>query len=91
MEGDPILVFRGGSVVKNLPANAGDAGSISGWGRPLGGGNGNPLQNSFLGNPINREEPGVLQSMGSPRVGHDLVTKAITTTNVISITEGEKL
>ena len=30
-----------------------------------GGGNGNPLQYSCLENPINREEPGRLQSMGS--------------------------
>ena len=36
--------FRGGSVVKNLPANAGDAGSIPGSGRFPGEGNGNPLQ-----------------------------------------------
>ena len=32
-----------GSVVKNPPANAGDMGSISGSGRSLGEGNGNPL------------------------------------------------
>ena len=31
----------------------------------IGGGNGNPLQYSCLENPINREEPGRLQSMGS--------------------------
>ena len=36
-------VFPGGSVVKNPPANAGDAGTILGLGRPSGGGNGNPL------------------------------------------------
>ena len=41
--------FQGGSVVKNLPANVGDAGSISGSGRSLGEGNGNPLQYSYLG------------------------------------------
>ena len=35
--------FPGGVVVKNLPANAGDAGSIPGLGRSPGGGNGNPL------------------------------------------------
>ena len=35
--------FPGGSVVKSLLANAGDAGSIPGLGRSLGGGNGNPL------------------------------------------------
>ena len=39
--------FPGGSVVKNLPANAGDArdmGSIPGLGRSSAGGNGTPLQ-----------------------------------------------
>ena len=36
--------FPGGSVVKNLSANAGDAGVIPGLGRSPGGGNGNPLQ-----------------------------------------------
>ena len=44
-------------VVKNLPANAGntrEAGSISGSGRPLGGGHGNPLQYSCLENHMNR-------------------------------------
>ena len=40
--------FPGGSVVKNLPANAGDAISISGLGRCPGGGHGNPLQYSCL-------------------------------------------
>ena len=46
--------FPGGSAVKNLPANAGDTGSISGSGRSPGGGNGNPLQYSCLGNPVGR-------------------------------------
>ena len=36
--------FPGGAMVKNLPANAGDMGSIPGVGRSPGGGNGNPLQ-----------------------------------------------
>ena len=44
--------FPGGPVVKNLPANAGDLGSIPGWGRCPGGGNGNPLQYSCLENPV---------------------------------------
>ena len=35
--------FPGSSVVKNLPANAGDAGPIPGSGRCPGEGNGNPL------------------------------------------------
>ena len=45
------LSFPGGSVVKNPPASAGDAGSITGSGRSLEGGHGNPLQYSCLGNP----------------------------------------
>ena len=49
--------FPGSSVVKNPLANAGDAGdggSIPRLGRCLGGGNGNPLQYSCLGNPMDR-------------------------------------
>ena len=46
--------FFGGSVVKNPPANAGDVGSILGSGRSPGEGNGNPLQYSCLGNPMDR-------------------------------------
>ena len=41
-------------VVKNLPVNAGDLGSIPGWGRAPGEGNGNPLQCSCLENPMDR-------------------------------------
>ena len=44
-------------VVKNSPANAGDIrdmGLIPGLGRSLGEGNGNPLQYSYLENPIDR-------------------------------------
>ena len=41
-------------MVKNPPANAGDANSISGSGRCPGEGNGNPLQDSFLRNPMDR-------------------------------------
>ena len=41
-------------MVKNLPANAGDVGSISGLGRSPGEGNGNPLQYFCLGNPMDR-------------------------------------
>ena len=40
--------------VKNLPANAGEAGSVPGSGRSHGGGNGNPLQYSCLGNRMDR-------------------------------------
>ena len=46
--------FPDGSAVKNPPANAGDAGSIPGPGRSPGEGNGNVLQYSCLGNPMDR-------------------------------------
>ena len=46
--------FPGSSMVKNLLANAGDAGSIPGWGRSPGGGNDNPLQYYCLENPMDR-------------------------------------
>ena len=44
-------------MIKNLPANVGDArdeGSIPGSGRSPGGENGNPLQYSCVGNPMDR-------------------------------------
>ena len=49
--------FQGGSAVKNLPANTGDAGDMGStpWlERSPGRGNGNPLQCSCLGNPMDR-------------------------------------
>ena len=55
---------------KESTCNAGDTGLIPGSGRPLRGGNGNPLQCSCLENPRDGE-PIVLPSMGSHRVGHD--------------------
>ena len=46
--------FSGGSVAKNLSANARYMGSIPGLGRSYGEGNGNPLQYSCLGNTMIR-------------------------------------
>ena len=46
--------FPGGTVVKNLPANAGNSGSIPGSGRSPRGGNDNPFQYSCLENPADR-------------------------------------
>ena len=46
--------FLGGSVVKHLLANVGDLALISGSGRSPGEGNGNQLQYSCLGNPMDR-------------------------------------
>ena len=55
-----VIILKAGvsqvaQVVKSLPASAGDTrdtGSIPGLGRSPGGGNGNPLQYSCLGNPM---------------------------------------
>ena len=63
--------FAGGSVGKESACSAGDTGSIPGLRRSHGRGHGNPLQYSCLENPMDREEPRGLQSMGSLRVGHD--------------------
>ena len=48
------LVAMKNCLMKNLPANAGDTGLISGPGRSPGEGNGNPLQYSFLENSMDR-------------------------------------
>ena len=46
--------FPGGSEVKASACNVGDLGSTPGSGRSPGEGNGNPLQYSYLGNPMDR-------------------------------------
>ena len=46
--------FPGDLMVRNSPANAGDAGLIPGLGRSFGEGNGNPFPYSYLGNPMDR-------------------------------------
>ena len=46
--------FPGGSDGKESAGNAGDPGSIPGWGRSPGGGHGNPLQYSCLEYPMDR-------------------------------------
>ena len=47
-----LLIFPGGSDGKASAYNAGELGSISGSGRSPREGNGNPLQYSFLENPM---------------------------------------
>ena len=69
------MVFPGGSVVKNPPANAGDAGLIPGWGRSPGEGNGNSLQYSCLENPINKGGWWATVHGGGERIRHHLATK----------------
>ena len=67
------MAFPGGSVVKNPPANEGDASLIPGSGRSPGGGNGNPLRYSCLGNPMDGGAWWATDH-GVSRVGHNLMT-----------------
>ena len=50
--------FPCGSAGKESTCNAGNLGSIPGLGRSPGVGNGNPLQYSYLGNPMDRGASG---------------------------------
>ena len=54
MEHYTILSFPSGSDSKESACNAGDLGSTPGLGRSPGGGHGNPLQCSYLENPMDR-------------------------------------
>ena len=49
-----MMGFPGSSVVKNLPANAGNVGLIPGLGKSPGEGNGNIFYYSYLRNPMDR-------------------------------------
>ena len=69
-----IFRFPHSSVSKESVCNAGDLGSILGWGRSPGAGNGNPLQYSCLENPIDREAWQATVHRVT-RIGQDLVTK----------------
>ena len=69
------LDFPSGSGVNNSPANAGDVGSIPVLGRSLGERNGNLLQYSCLGNPVDRE-PGGFQIVGSQKLSSTTTTIA---------------
>ena len=69
-----VVVWASLLQIKNLPASAGNMGSIPGLAWSPGVGNGNPLQCSCLKIP-QTEVPGRLQSMGLQRVRHDWVTK----------------
>ena len=76
-------------MVKNLPANAEDLGSVPGLGR-------SPEEEMATHSSILAwrmlwtEEPGGLQSMGLQRVGHDLATKTTTTIRDPSCFVGER-
>ena len=68
--------FPDGSVVKNPPANAGEANSIPGSGRSPEEGNGNPLQYSCLSNSMNQRAWWATVH-GVTRVRQDLATKQL--------------
>ena len=70
--------FPGSSDGKESACNAVDLGLIPGWGRSPAEGNGNPLQYSCLGNPMNREAWWATVC-GIARVRHNLVIKPKTT------------
>ena len=61
--------FPGGSTVRNLPASAAATGVIPELGRSHGEGHRNPLQDSCLGNPVDR---------GAWRAAVQVVTKSRT-------------
>ena len=74
MQESQIMVFPCGLVVTNLPANAGQTGSIPGSGRSLE--EEMAIHSTILAWEISwREEPSRLQFLGLQRVGHDLETK----------------
>ena len=60
-------------MVKNPPAVQEMQVQSLGREKSSGEGNGNPLQYSYLGNPMDEETGG--ESMGVKRIGHDLATK----------------
>ena len=68
------MALPGGSEIKNPPVNSGDTSSIPGLARSPREGNGDPLQYSYLGNPMDR---GAWKTIvhGVTRVEHDLATK----------------
>ena len=65
-----------GSTVKSPPADAGDTASIPGLGRSPGGGTGNPLRDSCLGNPMDRGAWRGYSPRGSRRVQTQLNLQA---------------
>ena len=78
------LGFPDSSVGKESTCNAGDPASIPGSGRSPGEGNGNPLQDSCLENPMDCGLPGS-SVHGVARVRHGLVTKPPPPANTVSL------
>ena len=94
-----IRGFPGGSVGKSLLANTRDMVSISGSGGTPGEGNGNPLQNSCLGNPMDggawrAADRGVAKSRLRPSMSMCLCevvrTVKLKETETVTVTRGWK-
>ena len=58
-------------MIKNLPTNVRDVGSVPGLGRCPGRGNDGPLQYSCWNNLIDKGAWQAIQSIELKRVGHD--------------------
>ena len=71
--------FPGGSVVKNLPANVGDMGSVPGLGRSPEEGNGNSLQEYLPRKPHEQRNLVGYSPWDHKRVRHNLATRTTTT------------
>ena len=71
-----LCYIPGGSEVKDLPANEGDMSLIPKSGRSPGEGNGNPLQHSVLGSPMDRGSWWTTV-YGATRVRHSLVAVCV--------------
>ena len=74
MPGIPLSSFPGDSVVKNLPANAGDLGSFHRSGRFLGEGNSNSFSVFLLPGKSHGQRSLSGYSPWDHRVGHNLAT-----------------
>ena len=81
--------FPGGSVVKDPPANVGDAGLICGLGRSSAGGNSNPFQYSCLENSMNSRAWQAIVH-GVAKVRHNLVTKQQQQHNIAKSPQGAR-
>ena len=77
-----VLGSPGGSVLKNLPSNAGDMGLLPELGRSSGEGNGSPLQYSRLGISMHR---GAWQTIVHGVAKSQIPLKVQTTTNASSL------
>ena len=84
--------FPVAQLVKNLPANAGDVGLIPKSGRPAGEGNGNPLQYSYLGNPMDRgaRQATIHGVVRESDMIQDLNNNNIAIINIMPVTEASK-